>query len=270
MLNQNFIICLTGLPASGKTTFANKLKRILEKRLNEFVVKIIDPDKIRQLVMANKFDHKKESLVRENNLNAIRREIQEGHIVISDDLNYYTSMRHDIKEIADDFNIKFFIIHVDTPLEICIKWNKTRGKLIPNKIIKRIQKKFDPFNKYNWDLPEARYDLSQIQDINVEIEDLIDRLMEKLKIPESTFEEKEQVKSYSNLDNEQLDKLTRIYVGKLLQNSNYLHLKKKIIKIRKLFVRLYRNKSLQKPELSKAFKDYLEKNLNLKIPEELF
>ncbi|MFX0104846.1 MAG: hypothetical protein ACFE75_05095 [Candidatus Hodarchaeota archaeon] len=30
---QNFLICLVGLPASGKSTFANKLKFALKKKV---------------------------------------------------------------------------------------------------------------------------------------------------------------------------------------------------------------------------------------------
>ena len=44
LVNRNFLICLTGLPASGKTTFAKVLKLILEKRLTDLSVQIIDPD----------------------------------------------------------------------------------------------------------------------------------------------------------------------------------------------------------------------------------
>ena len=57
VVNQNFLVCLTGLPASGKTTFANKLKILLEQKFNFFRVKIIDPDKIRENLSPNKFDH---------------------------------------------------------------------------------------------------------------------------------------------------------------------------------------------------------------------
>ncbi|MFX0037572.1 MAG: adenylyl-sulfate kinase, partial [Candidatus Hermodarchaeota archaeon] len=48
MNKNNLLICLTGLPASGKTTFANCLKDALEKKFIDLIVKIIDPDLIRK------------------------------------------------------------------------------------------------------------------------------------------------------------------------------------------------------------------------------
>ena len=68
LINQNFLICLVGLPASGKSTFANQLKIALKKRYNKLNVKIIDPDKIRQKLTPNEFDHEKEHIIRKENI----------------------------------------------------------------------------------------------------------------------------------------------------------------------------------------------------------
>ena len=70
----------------------------------------------------------------------------------------------------------------------------------------------------------------------------------------------------SNLDNESFDKKTRIFVSTLLQDSIYLPLKKRIIKLRRDYVKENKNKALRESEILKTFKDYLEKNLNVKIP----
>ncbi|GAH04672.1 unnamed protein product [marine sediment metagenome] len=93
LVNKNFLICLTGLPASGKTTFASKLKEILEKKFTKLTVSIIDPDIIRHTMAPNKFNYTLEPIVRERNLTEITKELSKGNIVISDDLNYYSSMR---------------------------------------------------------------------------------------------------------------------------------------------------------------------------------
>ncbi|MHA1487012.1 MAG: AAA family ATPase, partial [Promethearchaeota archaeon] len=91
----NFLIILVGLPASGKTTFAYKLKEKLESDFQNNV-KIIDPDIIRDKAFPNRFDFKNEPKIREKNIKSVRKHLIEGHIVISDDLNYYSSMRHDL------------------------------------------------------------------------------------------------------------------------------------------------------------------------------
>ncbi|MFW9867841.1 MAG: AAA family ATPase [Candidatus Thorarchaeota archaeon] len=269
VVNQNFLICLAGLPASGKTTFAKKLKDVLERKFNKNLVKIIDPDIIRQSITKNTFNYRMESEVRKKNLSIIKKELEKGNIVISDDLNYYSSMRHDLKKIADFFNIHLFIFHISTPYEICIKWNKSRGKPIPDKIIKRIHKKFDNFDKYGWDYPEAKYDLSQVLDLNKEVEELVELIEKKVNSSEDLLKRKVKSYSSSNMDNQHLDVITRNYVGKLLQQPELHSFKKKIIKARKMYVKLHKNKSLQKLEIIKSFREFLEFNLDIKISEEL-
>ena len=63
--------------------------------------------------------------------------------------------------------------------------------------------------------------------------------------------------------------MTRVYVGKLLQNSEFSSMKKSIIKTRKLFVKLYKNKFLKESEIAKSFKEFLEKRLSILISEKL-
>jgi len=269
LVNQNFLICLVGLPASGKSTFANILKNDLEERFNNLEVKIIDPDKIRQDLTPNQFNHKKEHIIRKENLKKIRRELEKGHIVISDDLNYYSSMRHSLKDITDSLNLYFFIVHIATPIEICLKWNEIRGKPIPNLVINKVNERFDEFNKYNWDIAEAVYDLSQIADLHEVIEEFLVHIQKKIDNFKYKLKLEDRKTNLSNLDNENLDKITRIYVSTLLHNSSFLPLKKRIIRLRKIYVKENKNKALKESEISNSFKNYLETNLNIKITENL-
>ncbi|MFX0043071.1 MAG: adenylyl-sulfate kinase [Candidatus Hodarchaeota archaeon] len=264
-IKQNFLICLAGLPASGKSIFANELRKILEKKFTNFEIKIIDPDMIRQTITQDKFDYEKEHLVKEKNLQIIKRELKEGSIVISDDLNYYSSMRHDLKKIADDLNLKFFIIHISTPLEVCLKWNDKRGNPIPNKIIKRISKKFDDFNKYKWDTPYAVYNMSQTVDLNDTLIAFVSRLQLNVKQSTKILEEEAEIRQDSNLYKEKLDKITRNYVGTLLLNSNYTPLKNKIIRLRKEFLKTKKNEFLSDSEIQNSFQTFLEESLRIKI-----
>ncbi|MFX1503612.1 MAG: AAA family ATPase [Promethearchaeota archaeon] len=266
-MNQNFLICLVGLPSSGKSTFANLLKVVLKNKFSNLDAKIIDPDIIRNKLTPNKFDHEKEYIVRNEKLTIIKRELEGGNIVISDDLNYYSSMRHDLKDIAENLKKSFFIIHIATPIETCLKWNELRGEPIPNEVIRKVRDKFDKFDKYNWDYPIATYDLSELIDIEFEIKKLVDNLEDW-----TFFFNKKIVsnKNTSNIYNENLDKITRIYVGKLLLNRSFLHLKKKIIKLRKIYVKNNKNKAHSNAEILKNFSEYLEKNLNIKISGNFF
>jgi O-phosphoseryl-tRNA(Sec) kinase len=269
VVSKNFLICLTGLPASGKTTFANKLKESLEKKFKKLTVSIIDPDIIRHTMAPNEFDYNLEPIVREKNLTEVNNELGKGNIVISDDLNYYSSMRHDLKNLADIFNINFFIIHISTPFETCLKWNEMRGEPIPNTIIEKIYSKFDDFGKYKWDYPVLNYDPSQIKDSDERFEDFMDGLIKKLVNSQAILKVEKKFAKHSSWDNQNLDKITRIYVGKLLRNPNLLSLKNKIIKTRKLYMKLYKNKVLTEAEIVTTFKDYLEKILTIRISDDL-
>jgi len=198
-------------------------------------------------------------------LELVKKTLKEGHIVISDDLNYYTSMRHDLKRIAEDMKINFFIIHISTPISVCLKWNENRGNPIPSKIIKDINKKFDNFGKYNWEIAFAKFDLSRLKHLDNSIEDLINKILQNIKSAKEIKEKEKITTLKSNLYNEQLDKITRDIVGDLLRNPNFHSLKKKIIRSRKIFVKTHVNILLNKIEIAKRFRDYLEKRLNVKL-----
>lgn len=215
--NNNFLISLVGLPASGKSTFARELKNELEKTHTAFKVIIIDPDLIRNTLSDREFDFKKEQIVRENSLNDVKTALKNGFIVISDDLNYYASMRHDLKKICDELALNLFIIHIATPIKVCLKWNKRRGVPIPNNVIKEIGRKFDYFNKYKWDIPLVRYDLSKIKALNKEVNKLIKLIDQTLIKSSKKLDREKLLERKSNPANERLDKITREIVGNLIR-----------------------------------------------------
>jgi tRNA uridine 5-carbamoylmethylation protein Kti12 len=263
VLEKKFLICIAGLPASGKTTFSKALKKVIEERFPIIRVKIIDPDIIRQEIMGNTFQPKKEEIVRKANLTQISNAIQKDYAVISDDLNYYASMRHDLKDISEKFQVAFFIVHIATPLEICIEWNELRGKPIPNKLIKEIHKKFDYFNKYAWDEPDAVYDLSEHSNIKLVAQDFlkhlenafISRFRDKTSKKESTIERSR----YHHT----LDRITREVVGEFLQQKTYREIKKKILKNRKKFIKRYIDSQMDEKEIRNKFKMYIKEKLNI-------
>ena len=266
MLKPNFLICLVGLPASGKTTFAKKFKKFLEQNRDYPKVKIVDPDIIRNALTPDQFDHQQEQLVRKYNLEEVKKGLKKGYVVISDDLNYYSSMRHDLKLITEEFDLSFFIIHISTPLEICLKWNEKRGNLLPESVIKKIARKFDTFDKYKWDYPVASINFSELKSLTKIFEDLMSQIT--YKIEDRYRREKEGVTLHpsSDLYNEMLDKLTRTIVGEILKNSEFNSLKSQILKYRKLYVKLNLNKTLEESFISRDFKGYLAKNLRIQLP----
>ena len=264
MIDQNFLIILVGLPASGKTTFAFMLKETLEQ-ITPYKVKIIDPDKIRSIHFPNKFNSKNESFVRKTNLEGIESALKNNFIVISDDLNYYTSMRHDLKEIAEKLKKTFFFIYITTPFEVCVKWNEKRGYTIPNQVISNVNVKFDPFHNYNWDKPLKSYDLSKLESLKIEITNLVKILNTKLRLERIDDTTKKNEVKIIDQYHKVLDKQTRLIVGELLKNPELQIYKNRILKLRKLFIKKSLNLSLKDSKISKEYITFLEKNLNLEI-----
>ena len=259
----NYLLCLVGFPASGKSTFARKFKEIIEQKFEDVRVKIIDPDLIRESITRGEFNHKKEKLIRKKKIKLIKKALSNGNIVISDDLNYYSSMRHELMEIAENMKRAFFIVHIATPLEICLKWNDERGKKIPNEVIHNISNKFDDFNKYGWDNPIDVVDPSKISNLSDKIEDIINTISIKMNKETLYMRTGLDSKQHSNPNNERLEKISRKYVGSLLKNPEYRQKKEKILHLRKQFVMENLNKSLSKSEISRALKLYFENRLNM-------
>ncbi len=241
------------------------LKEKFEKTFRTFKVLVIDPDEIRDEISPGKFDFNKEQVVRTKNLDTIRTALKNKFIVISDDLNYFSSMRHDLKKIADNLNIKYFIVHITTPLDVCLKWNNMRGKIIPNNVIKRISNKFDNFDKYNWDYPILRYDPTKLQPFDGKTERIIEEIIEKIANNVNSKKKNEKFEEYSNIKKEKWDIVTRKIIGELLMDPLYMSFKKEIIGYRKLFLKNNIITTLDDVEITKFFKKYLEQHLNMKI-----
>jgi tRNA uridine 5-carbamoylmethylation protein Kti12 len=262
-LKRNFLVCLTGLPSAGKSTLANELKEVILERHPNQKVKIIDPDIIRTKLTGDTFDPEKEETVRQKNLKQIKEFLKSGYIVISDDLNYYSSMRHDLREIANKANVPFLIIYVSTPLETCLKWNKKRGFPIPNEVIHKINEKFDDFDKYEWDTPDIVVNLSNVENRAQKVTEFADIIKEKLQRIKT--EKKRQTKPKENTHNlyhERLDAITRDTVSQLLKDHKYRKKKSKILAARKRFVKKNLEKEIPVSQITKRFKDFLQKHIN--------
>jgi len=261
LITKNFLLILVGLPSSGKTTIAENLKNLIKKKYKNFQVKIVDPDKIRNSISPNKFNHQKEQLVREKSLNDIRTGLNQGFIVISDDLNYYTSMRHDLKQIAEEKNLKYFILHIATPLQICIEWNKKRGEPIPQEVIYKINEKFDLFNNYSWDNPIQTIDPSKFDDLKDIINKVINVIERNLRIiPLDSYHmgEKTDKEQY----HETLDRITRNVIRKIIKNDNYHPFIKKISNMRKEFIKKNLKKVMTETQISENFLKFIKRYLN--------
>ena len=155
-----YLLILTGIPASGKSTLAGIIAEILIEK--DIPVVIVSSDKIREMVLNDHFDPDYESFVMDSMRSCIFNALKHGFFVICDDLNYYESMRRKLKDIASETGNEYGIVFVSTPPEIAKEWNRKRGGKIPEELIDEVYYKLDiPGKKYRWDRPIYTVDLSE-------------------------------------------------------------------------------------------------------------
>src|SRR6056297_2484216 len=200
------LFTLLGLPASGKTYFAEMIEEILENFFSDISIFDIDeirhthfgysfdPDKeqkVRDILMKNVVEEIKKNRNKKNKNNIKQRKTQKDSLlhpslkiknalIIIDDVNYYNSMRHEFYQICKEYRCLYVPIYIKCPLKVCLERNKQRGKPIPQDLIKDMFQKFDePGEKYAWDESLFVFQ-SHTQKLIDKIPELIDKIMERL------------------------------------------------------------------------------------------
>lgn len=114
---RGLCIWITGLPCSGKTTVANRLKEFFENLGRS--VTVIDGDVIRQFLSNSDFS--KEARIKNNLLAGyIASEIvKHGGIVICALVSPYEETRQKVRLFFNDD--EFILIHLNPPMDICIQ-----------------------------------------------------------------------------------------------------------------------------------------------------
>lgn len=177
--SSSAIVAFMGLPASGKSTIAGVLRELLvrELKLREQDVVVVDPDEIRAHLGDGDLDPgidsgtgsdadpntafrpELEPEVRARYLRAVEARLQTTPFVIADDMHYYRSMRHELREIATRHDADLFFVHLVTPLEQCLAWNEARGTPVPNAVIRAVAEKFDYPDRHAWERPVVEFAL---------------------------------------------------------------------------------------------------------------
>ena len=228
----SILILLIGLPASGKSVLAEKLKNELKNKhgLNE--VYIIDTDIIRFRLFGSDFCHTNEKFAVDEKNNKVFEKLSPGNIIIVDDLHYLTSMRHRFYEMCLKKVALYIPIYLSTPVSQCKKWNKKRGLPVPQKVIDEVASKFDiPGKKYLWDRTLLNFDPTS-QKMNEIVEKSLQFIEEKLK------------KEINNTsDNKSLQKIQIIKVEKSKEISSFD--KKSRVIIHNIIIKAYTDEILR-------------------------
>ena len=225
-MNQ-FILALCGLPASGKSTLAKAICKALEDQ-----VEIVNTDTWRDDLYYQDWKPEKEEPVRQRALAKTRELVAQGRSVIHDDTNYYTSMRHELFEIAIEKRCGYATLHVTTPLPMALKWNRERENTrFPNSVIKGINKRFDlPGRKYLWDDAILEVDMA-----SQNLKDVIPEIVQSLEELPPAREPRPRLVTFTQF--EQLDIATRRTVSEFLKEHPELRGNREVSEIRRSVLR---------------------------------
>ncbi len=251
-MQSPFLLILCGAPCSGKSTLAQRVADELENEYN-YSTATVTSDAFRRMVSTyqRKFEPELEQFVRGATYRTIQEALGCGLIVISDDINYYRSIRRNLKRIADRAKADYAIIYVNTPLEVALKWNKKRGEPVPNSLIEEVYYKLDkPGEKYRWDTPLLVLDPSK-DDLEKLVKHVTDKVHEVIVKKKETQVKKDLPKPSSLRIN--LDRETRRAMGEVLKRYRNLSSAKEISDLRKRIVEEAFEKKLSPHEATSLF-----------------
>jgi O-phosphoseryl-tRNA(Sec) kinase len=220
---------------------------------------VIGTDEVRYLFPSQleTFDPNLEPFIKNLTQSIIKTCLKENYLVINDDMNYYKSMRHELKQIAEELKSHFILIHVQISLDTALKWNKKRGLPIPQDVISKVNERFDKPGDYQWDSP-----LLTIQVDEDPPELAVKKIIPKL-IPIITalYQPSMELSPSEPGIIEKLDKITRDIIADFAKKNKNPKLLKKISKFRIDYLKNFpineRSLEIIEKEFSLKLKDFI-------------
>lgn len=120
---------LIGPPSSGKSTFAAFLNQLYPTAV------IISTDAIRAQLFGDATVQGDWSLIEEEVLCQMRHASSLGQSVIYDATNAKPEWRKSMLSLVSHEGVQWWGWHLQTPLELCLLWNKTRQRQVPEAVI---------------------------------------------------------------------------------------------------------------------------------------
>lgn len=155
------LVCMMGLPRSGKTTAARKLSKILG-------APIVNRDSIRLALHGQRYQKLAEPMVKAIALVMVRALFEAGHrVVIVDE----TNIRRSTRDFWCDEAWVTEILSVPTLPRVCLR----RAKAVNDKAIQSVIKSMTN----RWEVPEPderRFDLEAVREAHPEVAEVIESI----------------------------------------------------------------------------------------------
>lgn len=133
---MNELIMLVGIPGSGKSFWASKELNKLDNCI------IYSSDALRKELYGDENDQSNNSELFNELHNRIRKSLNEGHSVIYDATNL--SKKRRIRFLNTLGKVKKKCVLFMTDLNVCLERNRERNRNIPDAVIHRMYKNFNP------------------------------------------------------------------------------------------------------------------------------
>lgn len=133
-MKKPMIMMLKGLPASGKTTYAETLVDDGWLRVNK--------DDLRAMLNNGKWSKSDEGFVLSLRDEIIIRGLVSGKNVVVDDTNLNPKHAIQLRSIAEDFDADFEEKFFDVPLEVCVSRNEARYDSVPTNVILNMYERY--------------------------------------------------------------------------------------------------------------------------------
>jgi len=266
-MQSPFLVILCGIPCAGKSTLAREIANMLESRFKYSTV-VVGSDDFRHMIPTyqSRFKPELEQFVRSVTYETVKVALRNGLLVISDDTNYYTSVRRQLVRTAQRCKADYAIIYVNTPLDVAIKWNKERGEPIPGSLIEEIYYKLDePGKEYKWDKPLMVVDPSKSK-LEQLTELVASKIHEKARVERIALVRKKPQKPPSLSTD--LERETRRAMGEVMKRFKNLSLATQVSQLRKSIVKEALEKELSVQEAVRLFFEQTESILR-QVPKEV-
>lgn len=137
LYRQQKVIMLSGVPASGKTTFGKHFSKSGE-------YKLISRDDVRENIRETRYNTEGHKIVREAFLKEIEKELIEGNDIIVDATHLHSYSRYPVIQLCKKYGADIECVWFDLPLGIVLKQNEQRDNYVPVDTIMRMHGHYEP------------------------------------------------------------------------------------------------------------------------------
>lgn len=285
------LITFCGLPCSGKTTWAQKLKAGLEQKIADAQAEngpghnysvIYHSDDTLGISHDTYKDSNKEKNARGTQMSAVKRDLSRSNIVILDTLAYIKGFRYQLFCEAKGVVTPHCVVQVMNPVGKCIEWNENHTAPWESDVIKQLEMRFEePNADSRWDSPLFTL-VSDYDQEKLPLEEIWDALVLKRPPPPNAATLVKPTSGNNYL--QELDKRTQEVIAKIIQHQQLSSVGGEVVvdpaqrlviqmpastvsiaqlqRIRRTFVSLNRMRNIDLERITAVFVDYMDRSLN--------